>query len=257
MALAPLDYIKTPSDQNISVWIGPANAIADFGAPTAAEINAMENISAALSWQDWDFGVQASETTNEPSFADPANFTDFGASQYGGSMSMFYPKNYDDPTNALSRAYDLTDQPWELLAVVIRIDGEKRNSTAAQDGDYVHAFLTMTDGEVNSLTGAEALRRTITLLQQSVFAIYTIVGSAGVAPVATPPASLAIGESVRVPATVLGREFTNALEYRSEDPEVAVVGRGGIVTGVGDGTTDITITNPNTDDSATVEVTVA
>lgn len=144
-----------------------------------------------------------------------------------------------------------------FVPMVIRIDGEKRNSTAAQDGDYVHAFLTMTDGEVNSLTGAEALRRTITLLQQSVFAIYTIVGSAGVAPVATPPASLAIGESVRVPATVLGREFTNALEYRSEDPEVAVAGRGGIVTGVGDGTTDITITNPNTDDSATVEVTVA
>ena len=257
MALAPLDFIKTPSDQNITVAIGPANAIADFNAPTAAELNAMQNISHALSWQDWDFGMQASETVNEPSFADPANFTDFGASQYGGSMSMFYPKNYDDPTNELSLAYDLTDQPWELLAIAIRVDGEKKNSTAFADGDYVHTFLTMTDGEANSLTGAEALRRTITLLQQSVFAVYTIVGSGETAPVATAPASLAIGESVRVPATVLGREFTNALEYTSDDPEVATAGRGGIVTGVSEGTADIIITNPLTDQQTTVSVTVA
>lgn len=257
MALAPLNFVKTPSDQNVTVWLGPANAIENFAAPTAAEINAMENISPALSWQDWDFGMQASETTNEPSFADPANFTDFGASQYGGSMSMFYPKNYDDPTNALSRAYDLTDKPWELVAVAIRVDGQKRNSTPAADGDYIHTFLTMTDGEANALTGSEALRRTVTLLQQSVFSVYTIVGSVGVAPVATAPASLAVGESVRIPATVLGRDFTNALEWSSDDPEIATAGRGGIVTGVGAGTATITLTNPNTEESATVEVTVA
>lgn len=257
MALAPLDYIKTPSDQNITVAIGPANSVANVNAPTAAELNAMQNISHALSWQDWDFGIQASETVNEPSFADPSNYTDFGAANYGGGMSMFYPKNYDDPSNELSLAYDLTDKPGTLLLIAIRIDGDKKNSTAFANGDYVHVFLAMTDSETNSLQGADALRRTIGLLQQSVFAVYTLVGSLTTPPVpAETTVAVAAGASVRVPVTVLGREFTNACEFRSSDPSKVRAGRGGVITGVAAGTATVTVTNPYTGESAAAPIAV-
>lgn len=258
MALAPLDFIKLKSDQVISVSIGPANAVANVNAPTAAELNAMQNIAHALSWQDWDFGIQASETVNEPSFADPANFTDFGAATYGGGMSLFVPRKYDDASNELSLAYDLTDKPGTLLLIAIRVDGEKRNSTPFADGDYVHVFLAMTDGETNTIQGADAIRRTVSLLQQSVFAVYTIVGSLATPPVpAASTLALGAGDSARIPVTVLGREFTNACEFSSDDPAIATAGRGGIVTGVAAGTADVTVTNPYTGVTATVAVTVA
>lgn len=258
MALAPLDFVKLKSDQNVTVAIGPANAVANVNAPTAAELNAMQPIAHALSWQDWDFGIQASETVNEPSFADPANFTDFGAAAYGGGMSMFMPKRYDDASNELSVAYDLTDKPGTLLLIAIRVDGEKRNSTPFADGDYVHVFLAMTDSETNTIQGADALRRTVGLLQQSVFAVYTIVGSLATAPVpASATLAVTVGQSVRLPVTVLGREFTNACEFSSDDPAVATAGRGGIVTGVSAGTADVTVTNPYTGVTATVAVTVS
>lgn len=258
MALAPLDFVKLPSSQNITVSVGPANAVANVNAPTAAELNAMQSIAHALSWQDWDFGIQASETVNEPSFADPDNYTDFGAAAYGGGMSMFMPKRYDDASNELSLAYDLTDKPGTLLLIAIRVDGEKRNSTPFADGDYVHVFLAMTDSETNTIQGADALRRTVGLLQQSVFAVYTIVGSLATPPVpASATLAVTVGQSVRLPVTVLGREFTNACEYSSDDPAVATAGSGGIVTGVSAGTADVTVTNPYTGVTATVAVTVS
>lgn len=258
MAITALDFEKLPADTNVSVAIGPASAVADVNAPTAAELNAMQRIEHALSWQDWDFGIQASETVNEPSFADVSNYTDFGAAAYGGSMSLYYPKDYDDPSNELSLAYDLTDKPHTTLMIAIRIDGEKKNDTPFADGDFVHVFLAMTDSETNSLPGADALRRTIGLLQQSVFAVYTIVGSKAALPVPK-EATLAVtaGESVRIPVTVLDRDFTNACEFRTSDVTKVRAGRGGIVTGVAAGTADVTITNPHTGTQATVAVTVS
>lgn len=257
MALAPLDFKKLPANQNITVWIGPENSIADFNAPTAAEINAMEMIAPALSWQDWDFGIQPSETTNEPSFADPANFQDFGAANYGGGMSIYYPGKYDDSTNVLSRAYDLTDKPGTLLAIVVRIDGEKRTTLPATDGDYVHTFLAMTGSEANSIQGADPLRRTVGLLQQSVFSIYTIVGSGNTTPTVAATLNLTVGSAKRALVKVLGREFTNACDFVSSDPAIALPGRGGVIKGVSAGTATITVTNTYTKKSTTFEAVVA
>lgn len=258
MALAPLDFDKLPADQHITVWVGLPNAIADFNAPTAAEINAMENVSPALSWQDYDFGIQPSETTNAPSFADPANFTSFGAANYGGAMSFFYPENYHDNSNTLSRVYDLLKTPDSLVSIAIRIDGDKKTTTPAADGDYIHTFLVATGSEANALTGAEELRRTVGFLQQSVFAIYTIVGSKTTKPVpASTTLALTVGQSKRVLVKVLGREFTNACQYLTDAANVAVAKRGGIVTGLSAGTATVTVTNPYTGQTEDIEVTVA
>lgn len=252
-----LDFFKLPAEQRITVAIGPANSFADFSAPTAVELNAMQNIAHALSWQDFDFGIQASETVNEPSFADVANYTDFASANYGGSMSMYYPKQYDDPSNDLSLAYDLTDKPHTMLAVAIRIDGDKLNSTPFANGDYVHTFLVMTDSEINNLAGAEALRRTVGLLQQSVFSVYTVVGMGSTPPTVTGTLALNAGDASRLNVTVVGREFTNACDFRTDDPTVALVSSAGVVRGVGAGTAEVTVTNPYNNTSSSVTVTVS
>lgn len=258
MALIELDYTKLPADYHISVAIGPANSVADAKAPTAAELNAMQRIEHALSWNDWDFGIQASETVNEPSFADASNYTEFGAANYGGGFSLFYPGEYHDASNELSLAYDLTKTPGTKLFIAVRIDGNKKNSTPFADGDYIHVFLAETSSETNSIAGSDSLRRTVGLLQQSVFAVYTIVGSKDAIPVpAEATVAVAAGASVRNPVKVLNREFTNACRYKTSDPTKVVVGaNNGVITGVAAGTADVTVTNPNTGKEATVAVTV-
>lgn len=244
MAGVTLDFKKTPSEQRVTVWIGPKGSVADFDAPTAAEINAMHMASASISWNDFDFGLQASETVNDPSLADIINYTDFGAANYGGSVSFYYPKDYDDASNAHSVVYDMTDKPWTDLEIVIRIDGDVKTSAPAADGDLVSVYSTTTDSETNSLQGEDALRRTVGLLQAGAFAHRVVVGTHTIT---LEPGTLEVkaGESKPVVATVQGRVYTNALEWKSNNPEFATVSNTGVVTGVAAGEATIVATDPS------------
>lgn len=254
-APAKLDFDKLPADQNIKVAMGPANAIANVNAPTAAELNAMFVANAAIPMSEFDFGIQPSETTNDPTMADKSTYTVFGAAAYGGSIGFNYPKKYRDMSNDLSKAYDLTQTPGTLLFVAIRVDGEKHYDTPFADGDFVHVFLVMTDSEANTLTGADSLKRTIGMLQQSVFSVYALVGAGAAKPVLNLP-TVAAGKSARVQAKVLGRVVTNACDYSSSDMGVLTVGRGGVLTGVSAGAATLTVTNPYTNQFITAGVTV-
>lgn len=250
-----LDFVKLPAAQNITVAMGPANAIANIATPTAAELNAMQPASQSISWNDFDFGMQASEQTSDPSLADVSNFQEFGAVTYGGGISFYYPKDYDDPSNPHSLLYDLTDKPWELVMIAIRIDGAKPTTQPFADGDRVSIYLAMTDGETNSLTGAEAMRRTVTFLQQSVFAFETVVGPHTVAPTPTSITGVA-GDVGRITAKVGGREYTGALRFRSADPSIVQVEPGGFYKLLKTGTTTISVMDEAAGTSAEVSVTV-
>src|SRR5690606_23148704 len=129
----PMDYEKLPADRTTTVWIGPsgtATGVADVDEPTAAELNntggvsGMQPASQSISWNDWDFGTQASEVTNEPSLADAATYEEFGQSNYGGNISFYYPAEYDDNSNLHSNIYDLTHTPGELHDLAVPSDRE-------------------------------------------------------------------------------------------------------------------------------------
>lgn len=251
-----LDFEKLPANQNVTVAIGPASAVANIAVPTAAELNAMRPASQSISWSDFDFGVQASETVNDPSLADVSNYTDFGAANYGGAISFYYPKNYDDPSNPHALVYNLTEKPGTFLVVAIRIDGAKKTSAVFANGDRVHTFLVQTDSEANSLTGADAQRRTVGLLQQSVFSVYTIVGPHVL--VATPTAltrTVTAGPG-RLSVAVAGKLYTNALSYSSSDPSVLTIGPGGVYRPLKAGTATITIRDEDAGTSTTVTATI-
>ena len=242
MAGAKLDYRKTPAEQRVTVWLGPEGSIADFDAPTAAEINAMKMVSPSISWNDFDFGLQASETTNDPSLADLANYEDFGASNYGGSMSFYYPKEYTDTSNPHALVYEMTKTPWTKLEAVIRIDGDVKTSVAAADGDLVSVYSVMTDAEANAITGADAYRRTVGLLQQDQFAYRVPVGPQTVT--VTAPKAPAVGEPVKLVVKIGGRVMNGACSFRSSDNSVATVSTTGVVTKLKAGTATITVKSP-------------
>lgn len=259
-------YTRMKSDRNITVLLAPtgtATGVNETGEPLQTELavggpSGTQNASPSISWNDFDFGIQESERTSDPSLADDSTYEDFGQTNVGGGMSFYYPKDYDDNSNNHSIIYDMTDEPRTALDVVERIDGDKSNSTAVVNGDFVHVARTLTDGEANSLTGSEALRRTVSFVSQGDVAIYTVVGPHTITAIPPATAPWAAGNKARLRASVQGRDYTNALTFRSSDPEVVKIEPGGFyeVTGSAADTATITIEDERAGTSVTVAVTV-
>jgi hypothetical protein len=238
--------VKVPASGNIRVWWGLENAFADFNSPASYEINeGCLDISDSISWNDFDFALQASNTIEDPAITAIGKVVDRGAAQFGGSMSFYYPGAFGDSSNAYSLTYDALDQPRTTGYLIIRIDGEE-SSPLAQSGDLVHVFKVMTDGYAESITGEEAFRYTVTFLPQGDFLVRAIldVSMMTVSDLSGNDFAVYTGFSYPWAATVnasgVDRVYTNAVEWTSSDPSVAKVSTAGVVTGVSTGTATIT-----------------
>ena len=253
-------YERMKSDRHIYVGIAPtgnATGVSNIFAPQESELEAggaagTLNASPSISWNDFDFGIQASETTTDPSLADDSTYEDFGQINYGGGMSFYYPKSYDDSSSNHSLVYDLTDQAWTPIDVIERIDGDISNSVDPEDGDFVHVARTMTDGEANTLTGSDALRRTVNFLPQNGVAVYTVVGAHTITAVA--PSTFEDGDKGRIQAIIQDCDVTNMLSFSSSDPDVIQVYPGGFYEVTGEGTATVTIRDEGAGTSTTVTV---
>lgn len=234
--------IKVPASGNIRVWWALPSAFANYEVPTAAEINACLDISDAISWNDFDFNLEASSQIDDPAITAIGKVIDRGYANFGGSLSLYYPRTFDDATSTYSLAYDALDAPRTLGYVVMRMDGAELTDQAT-NGDMVHCFKVMTDGYAESITGEEAFRYTVTMLPQGDYAVRTIVGGGNVTGVAATLASTAGDVDVLV-GLWGGRRYTNGLEWTSSDTSKATV-RAGVVTSVAAGSATITATAPN------------
>lgn len=264
--VASPDYTRLRSDRHVGVWGGLTGAgaigITVTAVPEADEINntggasLMLNWAPSISWNDYDFGVQESETLNDPSFADAATYTEFGAKNYGGGISFYKPAQWDDSSNNHSLVYDQTDVPRTKMDVVVRLDGEKSNTNLpAANGDFVHVFRTITDSDANVWGQPDAHRRTVGFLSQGDAEFYTIVGSHVIT--ATAPAGLAAGDRGRIQAVVQDRDYSSALLFTSDDPTVLQINRGGHYLAVAAGTVNVTIKDEAAGTELVLPVTVA
>lgn len=258
-----LDYTKLRADGNITLAWYATNAFADFRAPTATELNAAAptaaQFSKSISWNDLDFGMQASNQIDDPSIVDTGNVQDRGAAQFGGGISFYFPGAFDDNSNAYSLTYDTISEPRTVGFIVARIDGEKPSTQAFAEGDYVHVMQVTTDGQTNVITGEEAFRYTVNFLQGGALAVYTVVQGAADSDVVVTPATLAsaAGDFDRLNATVAAREYTNGVEWSTSDPTIATVSSAGVVTSVATGTATITATFAPTGEIDDCAVTVS
>ena len=246
--------IKVPSSGNIRVWWALENAFSNWQAPTQTELRACLDISDSISWNDFDFGLQASNTIDDPAITAIGKVSDRGAAQFGGGLSFYYPGAFGDASNDYSLTYDALDQPRTRGFLVIRIDGEE-SSALANTGDLVHVFRVMTDGYAESITGEEAFRYTITFLSQGDLAVRTVLGGGTVVTPAT--LTVATGAKSRLSATVGGRVYTNGVKWTTSNPAKATVSSAGVVTGVAAGSATITATFEATGGTDTTAVTVS
>lgn len=263
MATAP-DYTRLKSDRHVTVWGGPtgtgAIGITDTATPEAAEINnagsasLMLNWSPSISWNDYDFGVQESESLNDPSFADASTYTEFGAKNYGGGISFYKPAKWDDNSNNHSLVYDQTDEMWTRMDVAVRIDGEKKTDLAAANGDFIHTFRTMIDGDQNVWGQPDAHRRTVGFLSQGDAEFYTIVGPHAITATSPTPD---VGDRGRIQAVVQDRDYSGALLFTSDDSSVLEIERGGHWKAVSAGTANVLIEDEAAGTSTSIAVTVS
>lgn len=248
--------IKVPASGNMRIWWAPLNAFADYENPTAAEINAALDISDAVSWNDLDFNLEASNQIEDPAITSLGKIIDRGYTNFGGSISFYYPKSFDDATSTYSLVYDALDAPRTFGYLVMRIDGEESSATA-EEGDLVHCFKVMTDGYAEAITGEEAFRYTVTFLPQGDYVVRAVVAGSSDAAVELSDATLetSAGDVDVLTATFGGRNYTNGLTWTTDDADVATV-QYGVVTSVATGTATITATGPNGEED-TCDVTVS
>lgn len=268
----PMDYVKLRANLDASVitpYIGPSGGttlgITDLYQPAAAELNNTGGTSAmimaadAISWADWDFGVQESDTNNEPSMADSSTYEEFGQYNFGGGISFFQPLENDDPSNELSVVKELTKVDL-AQDIAIRVDGNKPNTQAAANGDYISTFRTTSTAVENPFTPGESKRRTVTFVERDEFAHYTIVGPHVLTAVVPAVDPWDEGRKARLQVTVQGRDYTNAssIRFSSSDSTVVTIGAGGVYEVVGSAadTATITIEDIDAGTSTTVNVVV-
>lgn len=256
--------IRLPASGNIRMWFGPENAFSNWRSPTATEINAILDISDAVSWNDFDFGVQASNTQDDPAITAKGNVQTRGAGQYGGSLSFYYPKLFNDASNKFSTVFEALKTPGTVGYLVMRVDGEElltTASTSAQPGtianvnDFVHVFKVQTDGWTQEVVGDDAFRYTISFLSKGQMAPYTLVRTTAATVVVAPStATVAIGAKAALTGTVLGRPYTQGLVWTSANPANVAVSANGVVTRIAAGSTVVTATFANTGASATATI---
>ena len=259
--MADLDFKKLFSDEHVAVWIGPngaATGIANVATPTAAAINntggtsGMIMASPSISWNSTELvGVESSEEVNEPSLADAASYVEFGPTNLSGTISYFMPREYDDNSNNHSVIFDLTRKMRTTLDFVNRIDGAKKTSVAAANGDYVSVTRAMGMSEEKAHTISESITRDVSYTGKGDFAHYTVVGPHTLT--ATKPAgNPAKG---RITVRVGGRDYTNACRFSTSDPSKVVVYAGGAYEVRKAGAATVTVTDEGAGTSTTVSFT--
>lgn len=256
--------IRLPASGNIMVRWHAVNAFANPASPTPTEINAGLKLGDAISWNDWSFGIQASDTNKDPAITSKSNEEDRGVSKYGGSLSFYYPEDFADSSNQYKLVYDAISPKRVIGYVSMTVDGElSENSTAtysggvtqtALSGDFAHIMKVQTGGWTDAIVGTNAFRYTISFLPQGEIHPFAVISTTPTTVVSPATATVATGAHAVLKATSTGREWTRGMKWTSADTSKVTVSQNGVVSRTASGTVVITATNPNTGVSGTSSI---
>ena len=233
------------SNKKVTVWLGPDSGIADYEAPTLAEVTAMVNVSEAVKWDGFDFNISASDQGDDRSLVDQAGSQSRSYDQFGGAIAFFTPKP-GDTTSILRVTRNIVKTPRTRLAVVIRT--VTLNSAGIAVGDEVNAYRTITDAN-SHVRGDISFSYTINFIGQDDIGVNCIIPSAVPTAVTalppgsvTTPISIAVGGTSFSTAQYEGRNVTVGAIWVSDAPLVASVSKHGIVVGLTAGTANVNAT---------------
>ncbi len=257
---------NTTSGGNLVMrWALPGFA-ANWKKPTVAEVNATLDITDSVAWADLGFGAQASNQVSDPAIADTGNVQARGFAQFGGAISFFYPRAYNNAADANSNTFDALDVPGTLGYILIRADGvvSPAGGRIAVNGDFWDIYKVQTDGWADVNTGETGFKYTITFLPKGDLWVNAWVGTT---PTVTASIvggnSFTVGQKKATIAYISGRQvhtdgYPGAFTWTSSDSTKVSVDANGVVIGVAAGSATVTAKwDASGTSSSNISVTVA
>jgi len=250
------------SSGNVRLRVYPSTGFANYRWPLVSELNAGLRLGDAVQWDNFDVGVQASDTSDVPPISAKASVATRAQANYGGSLGIWYPGYYDDPSNQLSLIYDLVDKPRTDLFIAMSVDGEigesgqPADTMLFADGDYVTIMKVSTDAWDDLTEGDDPFGYIINLLKKGGLAHYTVASTAAPVLAVTGPSTGTIGAFGEYHATVNGRDYDRGVNWSSTVSSSATVSANGVASYLAGTTADITATLPKTSVATTGSVTV-
>lgn len=241
---------KVNSAGNIVVrWALPGFA-ANWRKPTVAEVNATLDVTDSVAWADFAFGNQASNQVSDPGLGDVGNVQTRGFAQFGGTMSFFYPRSYDNVADANSNTFDALDVPRTLGYVLMRADGivTPAGGRLAIAGDFWHIYKVISDGWADVNVGETNFKYTVTFQPQGDVWTNAYVNTAvTITASITGGNAFTVGQKKPTVAYITGRQvhtdgYPAGFRWASSNSAIATVDANGVVKGIAAGSANITPT---------------
>lgn len=240
---------KFTGNGNVRVWAVPVSGIANYKAPTAAEVNAGLDITDAIAWDSTTIPTATdSEDQDDRSLRDKGNATTRGSASYEATLNLFYPKDNRDATSDYGKAYQFFRVPrvpcYLVTAVTQAPEGKK---TPVVAGDWISVYRFMSDGWTDDIEGDDSNKYAVAFLTQGEVAVYTQVKNStpvSVALATGAPTSIAVGKATPLRATLGGKRANAVVDWISSDTSKVTVSPNGVAKGVAVGTATITATHP-------------
>lgn len=247
---------KIASNKNTRLDLAPKAAVADVLKPLLSELaNAsVKNVSEAVKWDGYDFGVESSEQDEDRALTDSATAATRGYENFGGTVSFFTPLPTD--TSSVYRQARVLAATPKVELVNIQRDGYAA-STPFAAGQVISTFHTITDAR-SEQRGDKNRYWQANFKNKGYCGINRIIPSAVATAVAiTGGTTVAAGSSIQLKASYEGNDITVGAIWVSSDETKAVVTKHGLVIGVAAGTANITATYPGSAAGTAKAITVS
>ena len=159
---------KFTGNGNVRVWAVPVSGIANYKAPTAAEVNAGLDVTDAIAWDSTTIPTATdSEDQDDRSLRDKGNATTRGSASYEATLNLFYPKNNKDATSDYGKAYQffrVPRVPCYLVTAVTQAPEGKETPVVA--GDWISVYRFMSDGWTDDIEGDDSNKYAVAFLTQ-------------------------------------------------------------------------------------------
>ena len=222
--------------------------------PTLSQIQALLNISEAVKIDGSDFGLEASEQSDDRSFVDAAGAQSRSYNAASGSVEIYTPAK-DDSSSIYAQTWNLLSRPRTKVVLCQRPIAASAKPIAA--GDEVWIYSTMTDSRIHNRNDSSRTLGLGFLPQGDILPGYIVPASTPVAPAVNPSGAqaLVVGAPKFVKVSYQGRNITIGAKYASSNEAVFKV-RHGILIPVAAGSATLTISYPGAAALTPIAVTV-
>ena len=248
------------SNQKVAWLAGPDNTISESNwasGPTITQLAALDNYSAAVKIDGTDFSVEASEQSDDRSFADAAGAQSRSYSSASGNIEVYTPAE-GETTGVNADAYDTFSPNRSRLALLQRTVAPQ--STALARGDEVNIFRVITDERQHNRNDVSRTLGVGLILQDNIWVNYIVPHSTPTAPAVTPGGPLTLdvsdGDIEFLEVAYEGRNITVGATYISSNEDVFIVTNHGIIIPIGAGSATLTVSYPGAAVLTGISVTV-